>query len=84
MTMRSSPCEQDKLQRLVDQVEQRQFHREERMSSARAWLVQWLSTPQADLNGRKHASFLEHDDFDLILLGLLVKRQTSREWMRAP
>lgn len=80
MAMISTNCEQDKLQRLVDHVERRQLHRAGRSSCPRAWLVQWLATPREDLNWLKPATFLAHEDFDLILVGLLIRSQTSREW----
>lgn len=69
-----------KLQRLIDQVERHQLHRSANVSSPREWLIRWLSTPQEALNGRKPAYFLDHEDFDLILVGLLIKLQTAHEW----
>jgi hypothetical protein len=60
------------LKRLLDQVERRQLHQGTCYESPRDWLVNWLATPFDDLNGRKPASFLDNEDFDLILVGLLA------------
>jgi hypothetical protein len=46
----------------------------------REWLIKWLSTPKDDLNGRKPAQFLGHEDFDLVLVGILIKDQTANAW----
>lgn len=71
-----------KLQRLVEQVEARQLHVQTagpRLSPS-AWLARWLSTPFDDLDGRQPAYFLPYADYDLILIGLLIKLQTSLIW----
>jgi hypothetical protein len=68
------------LQRLIDQVERLGLHRAMEALSPREWLIRWLATPQDELNGRKPASFLEHEDFDLILVGLLIRARTAQAW----
>jgi hypothetical protein len=74
------------LKRLLDQVEQHQLHRGSTFGTPREWLVNWLATPFDDLNGRKPASFLGDDDYDLILVGLLahLKPEASRHVARLP
>lgn len=67
-----------KLTRLLEQIEARQLHRQGQ--SPRAWLAQWLSTPFDDLNGRQPSHFLPCADYDLILIGLLIKLQSSLAW----
>lgn len=71
-----------KLHRLLEQVEARQLHVQvhEPAQSPGAWLAQWLSTPLDDLNGRQPSHFLAYADYDLILIGLLIKRQSSLAW----
>jgi hypothetical protein len=69
-----------KLQRLVNQVERSQLHGGTEAISAREWLIKWLATPQEALDGRKPALFLDHEDFDLILVGLLIRGQTRQAW----
>jgi len=69
-----------KLQRLVDQVERCQLHLGTEVSGPREWLIKWLSTPLDDLDGRKPSHFLDHEDFDLILVGLLIRKQTKHAW----
>ena len=71
------------LQRLVDQVETRQLHKGSSFDDPRAWLENWLTTPEDDLNGRKPAIFLQEPDCDLILVGLLIRKQTRIVW-KAP
>lgn len=71
---------QDKLQRLIEQVERHQLHKRSHTCSPREWLIKWLSTPKDDLNGRKPAHFLGHEDFDLVLVGILIKEQTADAW----
>ena len=69
-----------KLQRLIDQVERHQLHKGADVHGSQEWLLKWLSTPRFDLNGRKPAHFLDHEDFDLILVGILIKERTSQAW----
>ncbi len=71
-----------KLQRLLEQVEARQLHMQGHGlgQSPGAWLAQWLSTPFDDLNGRQPSHFLAYADYDLILIGLLIKLQSSMAW----
>lgn len=71
---------QHKLQRLIDQVERHQLHQGADVSGPREWLIKWLLTPQDDLSGRKPAYFLDHEDFDLLLVGILIKERTTRAW----
>ncbi len=68
------------IQRLVDHVANRALHRNSGIADPRDWLVQWLSTPQEALNGRKPASYLADQDCDLILVGLLIRAQTASAW----
>jgi hypothetical protein len=68
------------LLRLIEQVERRQLHRGSGFDDPRAWLVHWLGTPDADLNGRKPISFIEEADWDLILVGLLIRKRTRQAW----
>ena len=70
----------DKLQRLIDQVERHQLHKRASTCNPRDWLIKWLATPKDDLNGRKPAHFLGHEDFDLVLVGILIKEQTAHAW----
>jgi hypothetical protein len=72
MTLTPQTLDQSpQLKRLLEQVERRQLHRGSRFATPREWLVNWLATPFDDLNGRKPASYLEDENFDLILVGLL-------------
>lgn len=81
MLMLAEPTNpQDKLQRLIEQVERHQLHKRSSICSPREWLIKWLSTPKDDLNGRKPAHFLGHEDFDLVLVGILIKEQTAHAW----
>lgn len=68
------------IQRLVDQVERRQLHKGSAFSDPRAWLINWLTTPDEDLNGRRPSYFLQDADWDLILVGLLIRKQTRSAW----
>lgn len=70
------------LRRLIEQVERLELHAHEVAMSPREWLVRWLATPQDALDGRKPAWFLAHEDFDLILVGLLMMARTERAWTR--
>lgn len=75
-----------KLQRLLEQVEARQLHARGpahgrgQGQSPGAWLAQWLTTPFDDLDGRQPSHFLAYADYDLILIGLLIKLQSSMVW----
>lgn len=69
-----------KLNRLLEQVEARQLHAQGQGQSPAAWLAKWLSTPFDDLNGRQPSHFLAYADYDLILIGLLIKLQSSLVW----
>jgi predicted nucleotidyltransferase len=71
---------QDKLQRLVAHIERHQLHVRDCVCSPREWLIKWLATARDDLNGRKPAYFLGHEDFDLVLVGILLKEQTAQAW----
>ncbi len=72
------PGTSPKLQRLIDQVERLQLHVACDLASPRAWLVEWLGTPQEELNGQRPSRFLLHEDFDLILVGMLIKARTAQ------
>lgn len=81
MNTRTDRVEQSpEIQRLVDQVERRQLHKGSAFSDPRAWLINWLSTPDEDLNGRRPSYFLQDADWDLILVGLLIRKQTRSAW----
>ena len=67
------------MQRLVEQVKLRQLHRGSTYNPEE-WLLNWLQTPDPDLNDRKPAHFLKDPDSDLIILGLLVTTQTRMAW----
>lgn len=50
MLMSTEPIEPEmKLQRLIEQVERHQLHKQTNTGSPREWLVKWLATPKDDL-----------------------------------
>ncbi len=69
-----------KLQRLLEQVQLKGLHRGSEFDDPRAWLINWLYTPDEDLNGHNPARFLDDPDCDLILVGLLIRKQTRLAW----
>ena len=73
-----------KLTRLIARVEAMQLHVAAGESCAQAWLIQWLNTPFAELDGRKPAHFLDYPDYDLILVGLLVQLRSRHAWQTEP
>lgn len=61
------------LERLVEQVQLRHLHEGSAFSDPRQWLIDWLSRPADYLSGRRPADFLMHEDWDLLILSLLMQ-----------
>lgn len=61
------------LERLVEQAQLRHLHQGSAIADPRQWLVDWLSRPADYLSGRRPADFLMHEDWDLLILSLLMQ-----------
>lgn len=61
--------------RLLAVVEGRNLH--PLWQAPLAWLHEWMDTPRPDLNGRCPSSFTSEEDWDLILVGLLLREPAA-------
>lgn len=63
------------LARLVQQVQLRHLHMGSAFSDPAQWFLDWLSRPADYLSGQRPADFLRDDDWELIILSLLMQHR---------
>jgi hypothetical protein len=67
------------LERLVEQVQLRRLHEGSAFSDPREWLIDWLSHPAEYLSGQRPADFLMDEDWDLLILSLLMQLRPAHK-----